>query len=117
MQIQLNTDNNLVGSEELTAQLEGEVRAALDRFSGRITRVEVHLTDLNSDQKGGTDKRCMMEARIAGRQPMSVSHEADSVDLAIDGAAGKLAHALDTIFGKLEADRRSGARQANNDAT
>lgn len=117
MQIQLNTDNNLVGSEELTAQLEAVVRAALDRFSARITRVEVHLTDLNSGQKGGSDKRCLMEARIAGRQPMSVSHEADSVDLAIDGAAGKLTHALDTIFGKLDADQRSGARQANNDAT
>lgn len=117
MQIQLNTDNNLVGSEDLAAQLEADVRAALERFSERITRVEVHLTDLNSGEKGGTDKRCMMEARIAGRQPMSVSHEAATVDLAIDGAAGKLGHALDTVFGKFDADRRRGARQANNDAT
>ena len=116
MQIQLNTDKHLVGSEDLAAQLEGDVSAALDRFSARVTRVEVHLSDQNSDQKGGTDMRCKMEARIAGRQPMSVSHEADSIDLAIAGAADKLAHALDTIFGKLEADRRSGARQANNDA-
>ena len=115
MQIQLNTDNNLAGSENLTAQLEADVRAALDRFSGRITRVEVHLTDQNSDQKGGTDMRCMMEARVAGRQPMSVSHEAATVDLAIDGATDKLTHALDTIFGKLDANRHSGARQANND--
>ncbi len=115
MQIQLNTDSSLTGSEELAAQLEGDVRAALDRFSERITRVEVHLTDLNSGEKGGTDKRCLMEARVAGRQPTSVSHEAATVDLAIDGAADKLSHALDTIFGKLDADRRSGARQANND--
>lgn len=115
MQIQLNTDSHLVGSEDLTAQLERVVRAALERFGDRITRVEVHLTDLNSGQKGGIDKRCMMEARIAGRQPMSVSHEAANVDLAIDGAARKLTHALDTIFGKLDADRRSDARRANND--
>jgi hypothetical protein len=117
MQIQLNTDNNLVGSEDLAAQVEADVRAALDRFSWRITRVEVHLTDQNSEQKGGTDMRCMMEARVAGRQPMSVSHGAATVALAIDGAADKLTHALETIFGKLDADRRSGARQANNDTT
>lgn len=117
MQIQLNTDNNLLGSEELNTQLEADVRGALDRFSERITRVEVHLTDQNSDQKSGTDMRCVMEARVAGRQPMSVTHEAATVDLAIDGAADKLTHALDTIFGKLGADRRSGARQANNDTS
>lgn len=115
MQIQLNTAHNVTGSEELAAQLEGDVRAALDRFAERITRVEVHLTDLNSSEKRGTDKRCLMEARIAGRQPLSVTHVAATVDLAIDGAADMLTHALDTTFGKLDSDRRSGARQANND--
>ena len=117
MQIQLNTDNNLTGSEQLAEQLEGHLRAALDRFSERITRVEVHLTDVNSGEKSGTDKRCMMEARIAGRQPLSVTHVAATVDLAIDGAADKLTNALDTTLGKLDADRRMGARQANNETT
>lgn len=115
MQIQLNTDSNLTGSEQLTEKLEADLRAALDRFSKRITRVEVHLSDQNSGEKGGTDKRCLMEARIAGRQPLSVSHVAAAVDLAIEGAADKLTHALHTTFGKLDADQRRGARQANND--
>ena len=117
MQIQLNTDNNLTGSEALAGQLEGDLRAALDRFSARITRVEIHLTDVNSGEKGGTDKRCLMEARIAGRRPLSVVHVAATVDLAIEGAADKLSHALDSIFGKLDSERRSGARQANNETT
>jgi ribosome-associated translation inhibitor RaiA len=117
MQVQLNTDNNVVGSTELALQLEGEVHAALGRFADRITRVEVHITDLNSDNKtGGDDKRCMLEARLSGRQPMSASHEAASVSMAIEGACDKLARALDRLLGKLDADQRSGARQANDDA-
>lgn len=115
MQVQLNTDNNVVGSAQLALRLEGEVRAALDRFVGRITRVEVHITDLNGDHKaGGNDKRCMMEARLASRQPVSASHEAATVPLAIEGACDKLVRALDRQLGKLRADQRSGARQVND---
>lgn len=116
MQIQLNTDNHLVGSEDLALQLEGKVRLALGRFADRITRVEVHLTDLNGDKTSGDDKRCMMEARVAGRQPMLVTHEAPTVTLAIDAASDKLARALERIFGKLDADRRSGGRHTNDEA-
>jgi hypothetical protein len=117
VQIQLNTDNHLVGSEQVALQLEGKLRAALDRFSHRITRVEVHLNDLNSDKTGGDDKRCTMEARVARSQPMSVTHEAPTVALAILGASDKLARALGRSFGRLDAARRSGARQANDEAS
>jgi len=117
MQVQLNTDSNVTGSTELALQLEGQVHDALGRFADRITRVEVHLSDLTSDNKtGGDDKRCVMEARLASRQPMSVSHEAPTVSLAIDGACDKLVRSLDRLLGKLEAGQRSGARQANDDA-
>jgi len=117
MHVQLNTDNNLLGSTDLAAQLEGEVHAALGRFASHITRIEVHLSDLTSDNKtGGDDKRCMIEARLATRQPMSVSHEAATVSLAIEGACDKLVRALDRLLGKLDADQRSGARQANDEA-
>jgi len=58
-----------------------------------------------------------MEARVAGRQPMSVTHEAPPVILAIDRASDKLARALDRNFGTLDADRRSGPAQANDEAS
>ncbi len=114
MQIQLNTDNNVAGPEGFAVQVEGDVRAALERFAEHITRIEVHLSDSNSDKDGGRDKRCMMEARLAGRQPMSVSHEASTVALAIDGASDKLARALDRVLGKLQAGRRG---NVGNDVT
>ena len=100
MQIQLNTDHNIEGSDKLQAQVEEAVTGALGRFSDRITRVEVHLTDVNAN-KGGRDTRCVMEARIGGIQPVVVDDLSRTVDQAIRGAAGKLERALETRLGKL----------------
>ena len=76
MQVQINTDRNIEGREALADQVRGVVESALSRFSDHITRVEVHLSDENSDKKGGDDEmRCMMEARIEGRQPIAVTHQ------------------------------------------
>lgn len=102
MQIQVNTDHNIEGSEELTRQVEMVVEGALERFGNRITRVEVHLTDENSSQKSGDyDKRCVMEARLAGLQPITVSAQGASLDQALDGAADNLKSTL-----KRTLDRR-----------
>ena len=103
MQVQINTDTNIVGNEDLAQQVEAIVRGALDRFSEQITRVEVHLSDGNSDNKFGTkDKRCLLEARLAGLQPVSVSHQAATLEQAVDGAVEKLKRSLDSTLGRLD---------------
>lgn len=103
MIIQVNTDKNVTGGEELTARVEETVRHAVQYVAEQITRIEVHVSDENGEGKSGTnDKRCRIEARLAGRQPILVSHDAATVDQAVSGAAGKLKRALDTILGKLE---------------
>lgn len=109
MQIQLNTDNRIVGSEALAARVDRTVRPALDRFVDRVTRLEVHLNDVNG-ARAGDDKRCMLEARVAGEEPVAVSHQAATFELAIDGAKEKLVRALDRVAGKREAARRDGAK-------
>ena len=100
MQIQINSDHHITGSPELAGHVQALVRDTLDRFSDRITRVEVHLNDLNSGVKGGLDKRCLMEARLGGLGPVAVNHEAENLDLAISGALERLEHALDHKLGK-----------------
>lgn len=45
MQIQINTDSNVEGPEEIADQVKGVVESALSVFSDRISRVEVHLSD------------------------------------------------------------------------
>lgn len=103
MQIQINTDSNIEGRKRLFEHVEENVWNELGRFSERVTRVEVHLSDENSDKKSGAkDKRCMMEARLADHQPVAVSHEAETMKQAIDGAAEKLKRSLETTIGRLD---------------
>jgi len=101
MQIQINTDRNIEGHETLAAQVRGVVENALSRLSDRITRVEVHLSDESGRKSGQNDKRCMMEARLEGRQPIAVTHQAATVDHAVDGAADKLARLIESTLGRL----------------
>ena len=106
MQIELSTDCNIDGREALATQIDEVVKNALSRLSDQITRVEVHLSDQNSDKKGGDDDmRCMMEARLEGRKPIAVTNHAATVDQAFDGAAEKLARLIESTLGRLH-DRR-----------
>lgn len=102
MQIQVNTDRNIQGDEELRLQVEEVVKGSLRRFAERVTRVEVFLTDENSGAKTShNDKRCVMEARLAGLQPITVSHRAESLRQAITGAGDKMARTLKRTIGRL----------------
>ena len=101
MQVQIHTDNHIKFGDELGTFVENEVRGSLDRFGEQITRVEVHLHDENGHKSGPQDKRCVMEARVAGHQPVAVHHDAATLDAAVSGAADKLEKSLDHLFDKL----------------
>lgn len=101
MLIQISTDSNIEGSAELTGRVETVVEGALGRFGDRVTRVDVHLTDESSLAKSGDDdKRCVLEARLAGLHPIIVSHHAASLEQALDGAADKLEKTVDRTLEK-----------------
>lgn len=102
MQVQINHDNQVRISSDTAARLSRAVEDALAQFSDRITRVEMHLGDVNAGKGGDGDKRCMLEARIVNLQPIAVTHCAGSLQLAIDGALERLDHALRHAIGKLE---------------
>ncbi|GIK47551.1 MAG: hypothetical protein KJZ75_06880 [Hyphomonadaceae bacterium] len=102
MQIQVNTDNTVQGVESAAAFVERELRSTLGRFEDQITRIEVHLGDVNGAKRGSNDKRCMIEARLAGRQPETATEQADRLDLAITGASRKLLRLIETAVGKRD---------------
>ncbi len=101
MQIQVNTDRNVEGGAEFSSQVESAVQGIVGRFSDQITRVEVHLSDVNGAKSHGDDKRCLIEARLAGRQPVAVSHEAATLEGAVEGATDKLKRSLESSLGRL----------------
>ena len=105
LDVQVNTDSSIEGSESLTASVVATVSSALARFSGRLSRVEVHLTDQNRDKGGSDDKRCMIEARIEGLQPIAVTATAGTVTEAVGAAVRKAARSIESTLGKLR-DRR-----------
>ncbi len=101
MHIQINTDRNVASNEALVAYVSSETEQALNRFNELITRVEVHLGDENSDKKGGKDcLKCVMEARIEGRQPVAVTHQATTLDQAVNGAVSKLSRLIESTLGR-----------------
>jgi len=104
MQFQLNTDANIQGYERLAEVAESTVTSALGHLADRLSRVEVHLVDVNAAKGGADDIRCTIEARPEGMQPQTVTHNDANVDAALRGAAKKIRSLLDSEFGKL--DRR-----------
>ncbi|WP_370971091.1 HPF/RaiA family ribosome-associated protein [Amycolatopsis sp. cg9] len=96
VQIQVNTDHNVHGGERLATFVTTDLESSLSRFGGWVTRVEVHL----SEDGGGKpdDKRCVIEARPGGKQPIAVTHHATTVDDAYTGAAHKLGRVLDSRY-------------------
>jgi ribosome-associated translation inhibitor RaiA len=73
----------------------------LDRFSEHITRLEVHLSDENGSKDAINDKKCLLEARLEGRQPIVVTQVANNYEQAVHGAIDKLKSSLTTITGRL----------------
>lgn len=101
MKIQINTDHTIDGRETLVQHAENVVKHTLGHLSEHISRIEVHLSDENGQKGGENDKRCVMEARLEGHQPVAVTDEAETLHQAIEGAASKLKHALDHLLGRL----------------
>jgi ribosome-associated translation inhibitor RaiA len=101
MKIQLNTDAHIEGTEVLAAKVDTMIKLALARFEDHITRIEVHLSDSKNGQRGQYDYRCMLEARLVGRQALAVTDHAATIQQALHGAAQKLEHLLGSTLGRL----------------
>lgn len=105
MQVQLNTDKNIENSEDLAVHVRNVVTKTLGHLTERITRVEVHLEDMNGAKSGLHDHSCTMEARPRGLDPVAATHKASNIHQAVDGAATRLEGLLRSRFGKLDEHR------------
>lgn len=101
MKIQVNTDKNIEGREQLSAYVESFIKDGLSRYTDHITRIEVHLSDENGSKEGTEDKRCLIEVRVEKLNPIVTSDLALTLHKAIDGATSKMKKALDSKIGKI----------------
>lgn len=100
MQIQINTDSHIENTVALRERVEAVTQQELKHQAQHLTRVELHLSDLNSDKSGAKDKRCLVEGRLAGMKPLSAEHRADTIDLATIEALRQLKRVLITALEK-----------------
>ena len=108
MQIQINP-GDIEDRDRITELVEREVADALHVFEEQVTRVEVHLRDVNRT-RGGADRHCLLEIRLAGHQPLAVEHDAADFDEAIKVAAGKAERAVRHKLERHE-ERKRGHRE------
>ncbi|HKT74659.1 MAG TPA: HPF/RaiA family ribosome-associated protein [Steroidobacteraceae bacterium] len=111
MQVIVNSDHNITGDAGVTGRVKAILSDTIERFTDRIVKVEAFLSDTNGSKHGARDKRCVLEARIAGAPSAVATGEAPTVLEAIEGAATKLERALEHAFGKLGASRGKAPRE------
>ena len=103
MQVQINAGHNVTIDAATEQSLTSGITSHLAHFSDRITRVELHLSDEDgADRSGPCQMLCMLEVRLAGRQPDIVKATAATVDLAVRDATHKMHHLLDGIFSRAQ---------------
>jgi ribosome-associated translation inhibitor RaiA len=100
MIIQINSDNNITVHPKFEAELDELLTTKLSRFVDHITRIEVHFSDENGQKGGGNDKKCKLEARMEGRQPIVVTDINDTLGQSASGAIEKMKAALTTVVEK-----------------
>lgn len=98
MKIQVNGDHTIVVDTGLKHFVEREADRLLERFAMRLTRVEVHLTDVDNKKTGHADKRCLVEAHPAGARPLAVSAKGTNISSALDQALRRMQRSLSTSF-------------------
>ncbi|WP_417431134.1 HPF/RaiA family ribosome-associated protein [Halpernia sp.] len=102
MEILINTDNNIDGTAQMIAYFKEETKISFERFSDHLTRIEIKISDENGDKSGEKDKRCVLEARIKGMQPIAVTGFGNTVEKAFHAAVDKMKTSLDSTMGKLK---------------
>ena len=104
MQIQINTDKNIDGNERLVAFFTSEIEKELARFDDKITRVELHFGDENSEKFGKNDKRCLIEVRVAKKQPLAVTDHAETIEKAFYNALEKVKKVMNATQEKMRSN-------------
>jgi putative sigma-54 modulation protein len=99
---------------DVAEYIREKVIAKVGKFGRRVMDVVVHIKDMNGD-KGGIDKGCHMEARLAGLEPVNVEERHEDLRAAVDICAERLAEAVHRHLQRRRTTRRAeGRRLARN---
>lgn len=100
MRFMFNNDNQTALSSATSQRVEALVEARLGRISDRLTRVEVHVSDVDGPRSGGEDKKWVVELRPNGMRPITATDQASTVERAVTAATDRALKAFDRQIGK-----------------
>jgi hypothetical protein len=83
MKIQVNSDKTIAVDTTLMRLVEAEVSRILGRFAIRLTRVEIHLSDIGDRKTGHAANRCLIEVRPAGARPLSTMAKSTKIESSV----------------------------------
>jgi len=98
LKIHINVDRSIEDYEALASRVRGVVNDVLDRFKSLVEHVEVRLNEENGQRRRGDERRCLLEARLEGRQTVAVTHQAATPEEAVRGAAEKMTSLIESCF-------------------
>ncbi len=99
MQFQFNSDNRVDAGAATASNLETLVRQKLGHVTEHLSRVEVHVGDVNGPRRGDRIT-CAVELRPNGMEPISARDEASNVEVAVASATDKALTAFNRQIGR-----------------
>jgi ribosome-associated translation inhibitor RaiA len=103
MDIKINTDNHIEGSQRFIDNFTNNLEESMARFENYVTTFVVYFSDENSDKHTPNDKKCVIEARVKHKNPERVSHNASEIHHAFDGAVKKMKVVLEKVVDMQQA--------------
>ncbi len=100
MEILINSDNATQVDQAAKDYFRDEAKNSLQRFEDYVTRFEIFFSDDSSNKDTEGDQKCVVEARIKGRNPEVVTNNASEQKAAFDGAISKIRTVLDRVVEK-----------------
>ena len=98
-------------SQGLRGQIERRLRFVLGRFVNRVSRVTVHLADLNGP-RGGIDKRCRVVVRLLRSGQVFVEDVDADLEAVVDRATDRVRQSVRRV---LERRRERRGRWQNGE--
>lgn len=107
MQINVQA-RGFVMTAAIEAHLRRQLRFAFDHLHNRVRRVFVRLSDING-QRGGIDKRCQLQVRLADSSDVVIADVQQDLYLAMSRAVERAAGAVSRRLGRMRQTQRTTA--------
>jgi len=92
----------------IVTHLQRQLRFAFDHLGDRIRRVFVRVSDING-QRGGVDKRCQVQVKLADSSDVVIADVKADIYLAVTRAVERAAEAVTRRLGRMRRLQRSAA--------